>query len=234
MLAMASALVVVKNTFIEVVGESSEHFRGLHATRRVASAPPAVRPAWRDKRANDIQLARLNAAFGRVPGCDAWRPPPEHRSPAGYEAVSAEACGQHAIPDGGGVARSDAVPAPCSTAPSLLSVGSRAHGSGACRPCIFARAPQGCRFGVDCGFCHVVTEHPEEVVIARPCKRSRERLRKMVSVLEARVEQDPGLLHGDRLVLPSSIESQPHVLVKVKQRLVKASKRGASAAVRDP
>lgn len=53
-------LVVVKNTFLDVLEERTACGRG---DRRTASTPPLERPARRDTERTNAQLARLNASF---------------------------------------------------------------------------------------------------------------------------------------------------------------------------
>mmetsp|Transcript_23148 Transcript_23148/g.66439 ORF Transcript_23148/g.66439 Transcript_23148/m.66439 type:complete len:251 (-) Transcript_23148:324-1076(-) len=85
------------------------------------------------------------------------------------------------------------------------SVGSQGHTQRRCKPCAFARAPPGCKFGAACCFCHVVAEHPEPVRV-RPCKGKRERVKRQLAALEQAISKDPELLAAGNLVLPALVE----------------------------
>lgn len=65
------------------------------------------------------------------------------------------------------------------------STGSKDHGQGTCKPCLFVRTTIGCANGPACSFCHFTHKRHEG---RRPCKNKRERYRKIV----ARQEQERG------------------------------------------
>jgi hypothetical protein len=42
-----------------------------------------------------------------------------------------------------------------SAAPALPSVGAALHGTGSCKPCAWFWKPESCRWGLECGHCHL-------------------------------------------------------------------------------
>lgn len=198
---MALSPIILKNTFFDVA-PAEEALR----PRRARSLPPALRRCSDD--AVGDQLVRLNRiAIGdcevvALPallssGANSSPPPPP---PAGRDAEVARAPSA----DGGDECGAMAGIA----APADFSVGSWGHASGRCRPCAFVRAAAGCRAGAMCVFCHTSEGHAAPAA-PRPCKAKRERLRKALKQIEARVSQDPEWLLSGGLKLPAALESDP-------------------------
>lgn len=119
------------------------------------------------------ELAKLLVAGSGVPGVA--RPVDDEetqstegpRTPCGNDAELAS--GQSSEP-GEGVA-TELPDRPC------LSIGSEAHESGSCKPCLFAFIEPGCPDGAQCRFCHL----PHKSTRSRPCKAKRDRYRKLIA-----------------------------------------------------
>mmetsp|Transcript_100230 Transcript_100230/g.196794 ORF Transcript_100230/g.196794 Transcript_100230/m.196794 type:complete len:213 (-) Transcript_100230:154-792(-) len=76
------------------------------------------------------------------------------------------------------------------------SVGSVSHMPGTCRPCAYVNSILGCKYGSNCRFCHILEGHSEPPRM-RPCKARRERLKRVMAVLEANTKHaPPGLAAG--------------------------------------
>lgn len=74
----------------------------------------------------------------------------------------------------------------------LMSLGSRHHPLGTCKPCLFVRTTVGCANGVACPFCHFKHKRSEG---RKPCKSKRDRYRRIVAAQELeRVVRQSGVL----------------------------------------
>jgi len=62
-----------------------------------------------------------------------------------------------------------------------LSLGSRLHASGGCRPCHYVFKARGCDRGKACTFCHM----PHTMTGVRPCQATREKCRRAVEILDS-------------------------------------------------
>jgi len=70
----------------------------------------------------------------------------------------------------------------------LTSWGSRFHdvNPSDCRPCLFQVSPDGCKAGIVCQFCHLPHER-----LGKPCKKKRERFKKLLEQPEQLISEMP-------------------------------------------
>mmetsp|Transcript_63431 Transcript_63431/g.182591 ORF Transcript_63431/g.182591 Transcript_63431/m.182591 type:complete len:374 (+) Transcript_63431:141-1262(+) len=103
---------------------------------------------------------------------------------------------------------------------TFASAGSRGHDEGLCKPCAFVGSEAGCRFGVDCRFCHVRAEHVKAARM-RPCKGKRQRIKRQIARIEEAVAADPELLVNGGLELPSLVIQNAKARARVMAALAK-------------
>jgi len=106
---------------------------------------------------------------------------------------------------------------------TVASVGSALHVSGACRPCMFTKLPQGCKFGAGCDFCHVAGNDGTSEGRARPCKGKRDRVKKALAKVEEALRRDPRLFASGGFFLPPVVEQDPKARAEVMQRFSKVA-----------
>mmetsp|Transcript_107319 Transcript_107319/g.300525 ORF Transcript_107319/g.300525 Transcript_107319/m.300525 type:complete len:265 (+) Transcript_107319:67-861(+) len=238
--------VIARNTFLDIVSDAA---RPAAAIVRPRSAPPSGRGAHDE--ADSAQLLRLTDIFfgaQRTIGAAiaAKRQAPQDSS---ADTASPTTASASSLADMGSVIFDDpatpvgSVPgrppaesffeqaAPEPDLDTRLaddfalaqrpSVGSAGHATGKCRPCIYVRRPAGCVQGASCSFCHVMDEHLEEA--RRPCKGKRERIKKVVALVEARVAADPDILTSGRFFLPTFVEVNPKLRAQVLAQLAQVA-----------
>lgn len=102
----------------------------------------------------------------------------------------------------------------------LPSLGSKDHNKGICSPCFFVHTHAGCHNGEDCEFCHMVHKRKNK---PKPCKKKRDRYRKLRDKKEKLVEQDPDALDEIAADLPLSIQQNPQLKNKLMAKLESAA-----------
>lgn len=72
---------------------------------------------------------------------------------------------------------------------NLTSVGSILHHTGGCKPCLSVFTNEACEFNIDCEFCHFPHKKKGKT---RPCKKKRDRYRKLCDHMGQPVEDGDG------------------------------------------
>mmetsp|Transcript_54715 Transcript_54715/g.143244 ORF Transcript_54715/g.143244 Transcript_54715/m.143244 type:complete len:95 (+) Transcript_54715:2-286(+) len=75
----------------------------------------------------------------------------------------------------------------------VTSIGSAAHATGECKPCIFYRQIVGCAKGADCLFCHIRHARQER---RRLCKSKRHRYKKLIQAQVDAMAEGEALVAG--------------------------------------
>jgi len=110
-----------------------------------------------------------------------------------------------------------------------LSIGSSAHWTGDCNPCIWAHKRAGCQNGFNCTFCHFTHQRKQRV---RPCKGRRDRFHKNLDRMHKDLDEnadtvlnDPNWLDKFASTLPTFVQNQPDLKFRVIQTLAKHAER---------
>lgn len=116
------------------------------------------------------QAVRLSQLLGIFPL------PQDREAPAaaGADAHDPEAEKSEAEEDSDSASECDAGATSSEIPPGVPTRGSLGHGTGTCRPCFYVRSTKGCRYGLECVFCHVDHEVPKKEI---PGKSKRVRYR---------------------------------------------------------
>lgn len=187
----------LRNTFLEVREIEGE---AMHR-RRSQSAPPCGRS---DLVAQDVvsmdQIAHLNILLaGMVPSGPAAAEDPVQVPPPRV---------RRSRP--GGAQEDEGSTAKCAGAGAAAATSSRSsHGS--CRLCFDVSSPAGCKLGCKG---REVSERPTGPR-GRPCKGKRDRVKKALAMVEARIEQNPEVFTAGGFFLPATVERDPRARARV-------------------
>lgn len=94
------------------------------------------------------------------------------------------------------------------------SAGSMGHARGDCRPCSFATSKNGCRFGVECEFCHYAHLRSPKL-----SKKRRAHYEKFIHEKKEQLRNDPDAVKEIETSLPSAVHARPHLKASCLQRL---------------
>mmetsp|Transcript_92610 Transcript_92610/g.267417 ORF Transcript_92610/g.267417 Transcript_92610/m.267417 type:complete len:248 (-) Transcript_92610:537-1280(-) len=228
----AQLSMTVKNGFLDVVDMATSSTSG--ARRRPSSMPPAICRRAHAEGSSDPDLEAAAAQLVRLDSIVRDGAKPERLSGMSTVPSPSHAQGSPRWSSfDSGAEEEDATPTSASGSPTMQprsmdidsfypSAGSAGHAAGTCRPCAFARSPAGCKFGVSCNFCHLVTEHPESVRM-RPCKGKRERFKRTMAAIEEKVAENPDLLSGGGLVLPAYVDRNPEAKARILAQLAQVA-----------
>lgn len=102
---------------------------------------------------------------------------------------------------------------------------------GTCRPCSCVRAAAGCESGVSTVYCHVAPGRSEGFR-PRPCKGKRDRIKKAMATIEARIAEDPDVLTSGRFFLPPHVEGKPEARSRALAQLSQVAARAYAQRLR--
>lgn len=97
--------------------------------------------------------------------------------------------------------------------------GNVGHGTGECRPCKYFAKMAGCEVGKDCDFCHLWHEPGHPRTKYHPCKRTRQRCKKLVTQIRSQATERAEDFDFSKVALPPSIEANSFLRDKVKRKV---------------